>query len=89
MTCDADRSQVRCQHRPLVRAALRKTTIGLRRWAGAAHLTAPPAQALALTGIQRELYMTLLGVPDPCRFCSGMRHIAIMSSGRTEEWSGV
>jgi predicted transposase YbfD/YdcC len=59
VTCDEDRSQVRCGHIPQVMAALRNTTIGLLRWAGYSNiaaacrlLAAQPARALALIGIQ-------------------------------------
>ena len=34
VTCDEDRSQVRCGNIPQVLAALRNTAIGLLRWAG-------------------------------------------------------
>ena len=61
VTCAADRSQVRCGHIPQVMAALRKTTIGVLRWAGHTNmaaacrqLAAQPAQALALLGIALE-----------------------------------
>ena len=61
VTCDADRSQVRCGNIPQVMAALRNTTIGLLRLAGHSNiaaacrrLAAPPAQALALIGIEYE-----------------------------------
>ena len=59
--CDADRSQVRGGPLPAVLAALRNTTIGLRRWAGdttiaaaCRQLAASPARALALVGIALE-----------------------------------
>jgi hypothetical protein len=61
VTCDEDRSQVRCGHIPQVMAALRHTTIGLLRGAGYSNiaaacrlLAAQPAWALALIGIQLE-----------------------------------
>lgn len=61
VTCDADRSPVRCGSLPPVLAALRNTAIGLLRWAGPTHsaaacrrLAAQPAQALALIGIAFE-----------------------------------
>jgi predicted transposase YbfD/YdcC len=61
VTFDADRSQVRCGSIPQVMAALRNTAIGLLRWAGHTNiaaacrrLAAPPAQALALIGIEYE-----------------------------------
>jgi len=61
VTCDADRSQVRCGHLPPVMAALRHTAMGLLRWAGQSNmaaacrrLAAQPAQALALIGIAFE-----------------------------------
>ena len=61
VTCDADRSQVRCGTIPRVMAALRTTAIGLLRWAGHTNmaaacrrLAAQPAQALALIGIAFE-----------------------------------
>lgn len=61
VTCDEDRSPVRCGHIPQVMAAFRKTTIGLLRQAGDANiaaacrlLAAQPARALALIGIQLE-----------------------------------
>jgi hypothetical protein len=61
VTCDADRSQVRCGHIPQGMAALRNTAIGLLRWAGHTNiaaacrqLAAQPAQALALIGIVLE-----------------------------------
>jgi hypothetical protein len=61
VTCDADRSQVRCGNIPQVMAALRHTTIGVVRWAGHTNmaaacrqLAAQPAQALALIGIALE-----------------------------------
>ena len=66
VTCDDDRSQVRCGHMPQVMAALRHTTLGLLRWAGYANmaadcrlLAAQPVRALALIGIQLENSMTL------------------------------
>jgi predicted transposase YbfD/YdcC len=61
VTCDADRSQVRCGNIPQVMAALRNTTMGLLRWAGYSNmaaacrlLAAQPVRALALIGIQLE-----------------------------------
>ena len=61
VTCDEDRSQVRCGHIPQAMAALRNTAIGLLRWAGPTNiaaacrqLAAQPAQALALIGIVLE-----------------------------------
>jgi len=61
VTCDEDRSQVRCGNIPHVMAALRNTAIGLLRWAGHTNiaaacrrLAAQPAQALALIGIALE-----------------------------------
>lgn len=61
VTCDEDRSQVRCGHIPQVMAALRNTTIGRLRQAGSSNiaaacrlLAAQPARALALIGIQLE-----------------------------------
>jgi hypothetical protein len=61
VTCDEDRSQVRCGNIPHVMAALRNTAIGLLRWAGHTNiaaacrqLAAQPAQALALIGIVLE-----------------------------------
>jgi predicted transposase YbfD/YdcC len=61
VTCDADRSQVRCGNIPHVMAALRNTAIGLLRWAGHTNiaaacrqLAAQPVQALALIGIVLE-----------------------------------
>jgi predicted transposase YbfD/YdcC len=61
VTCDEDRSQVRCGNIPQVMAALRNTTIGLLRWAGHTNiaaacrrLAAQPGQALALIGIALE-----------------------------------
>jgi len=61
VTCDEDRSQVRCGHIPQVMATLRNTTIGLLRWAGhttiaaaCRRLAAQPVQALALIGIEFE-----------------------------------
>ena len=61
VTCDADRSQVRCGNLPPVMAALRHTAMGLLRWAGprtmaaaCRRLAAQPAQALALIGIAFE-----------------------------------
>lgn len=61
VTCDEDRSQVHCGNRPQVMAALRNTTIGLRRCAGypniaaaCRRLAAQPLQALALIGIELE-----------------------------------
>jgi len=61
VTCDADRSQVRCGNIPQVMAALRNTTIGLLRRAGYSTmaaacrlLAAQPIRALALLGIQLE-----------------------------------
>jgi predicted transposase YbfD/YdcC len=61
VTCDEDRSQVRCGSIPQVMAALRNTAIGLLRWAGHTNiaaacrrLAAQPAQALALIGIEFE-----------------------------------
>src|SRR2546428_2580711 len=59
VTFDEDRSQVRCGNIPQVMAALRNTTIGLRRLAGHTNIAAacrrlagPPAQARALIGIE-------------------------------------
>lgn len=61
VTCDEDRSQVRCGNIPQVMAALRNTAIGLLRWAGHTNIAAAcrrmaaqPAQALALIGIALE-----------------------------------
>jgi hypothetical protein len=61
VTCDEDRSQVRCGNIPQVMAALRNTTIGLLRYPGYANiaaagrrLAAQPLQALALIGIELE-----------------------------------
>ena len=61
VTCDEDRSQVRCGNVPHVMAALRNTAIGLLRWAGHTNiaaacrrLAAQPAQALALIGLALE-----------------------------------
>jgi predicted transposase YbfD/YdcC len=61
VTCDEDRSQVRCGNIPQVMAALRNTAIGLLRCAGYANiaaagrrLAAQPLQALALIGIELE-----------------------------------
>ena len=61
VTFAEDRSQVRCGNIPQVMAALRKTTIGVLRWAGHTNmaaacrqLAAQPAQALALIGIALE-----------------------------------
>jgi predicted transposase YbfD/YdcC len=61
VTCDEDRSQVRCGNIPQVMAALRNTAIGVLRWAGHTNiaaacrqLAAQPAQALALIGIALE-----------------------------------
>jgi hypothetical protein len=61
VTCDADRSQVRCGNIPHVMATLRNTAIGLLRWAGHTNiaaacrrLAAQPMQALALIGIAFE-----------------------------------
>jgi hypothetical protein len=61
VTCDEDRSQVRCGNIPQVMGALHNTTIGLFRWAGHTHiaaacrrLAAQPVQALALIGIEME-----------------------------------
>ena len=61
VTCDEDRSQVRCGNMPQVMAALRNTTVGLLRWAGHTNiaaacrrLAAQPVQALALIGIALE-----------------------------------
>ena len=61
VTCDEDRSQVRCGSIPQVMAALRNTVIGLLRWTGHTNiaaacrrLAAQPAQALALIGIALE-----------------------------------
>jgi predicted transposase YbfD/YdcC len=61
VTCDEDRSQVRCGNMPQVMAALRNTAIGLLRYAGypnlaaaCRRLAAQPLQALALIGIALE-----------------------------------
>jgi predicted transposase YbfD/YdcC len=61
VTCDEDRSQVRCGNIPQVMAALRNTAIGLPRWTGHTNiaaacrrLAAQPLQALALIGIELE-----------------------------------
>ncbi len=61
VTCDEDRSQVRCGSMPQVRAALRNTTIGLLRGAGYTNmaaacrqLAAQPIRALALIGVKLE-----------------------------------
>jgi hypothetical protein len=40
VTCDADRSQVRCGNIPQVMAALRDTVMGLTRWAGDTNIAA-------------------------------------------------
>jgi predicted transposase YbfD/YdcC len=61
VTCDEDRSPVRCGNIPQIMAALRNTVIGLLRWAGETNraaacrrFAAQPAQALALIGIEFE-----------------------------------
>jgi hypothetical protein len=61
VTCDEDRSPVRCGHIPQVMAALRNPAIGLLRWTGHTNmaaacrrLAAQPMQALALIGIAFE-----------------------------------
>ena len=61
VTCDEERSHVRCGKIPQVMAALRNPAIGLLRCAGYANmaaacrrLAAPPIQALALIGIELE-----------------------------------
>src|SRR5438445_189732 len=61
VSCDEDRSQVRCGNIPQVMAALRNTAIGLLRYAGYSNiaaagrrLAAQPLQALALIGIELE-----------------------------------
>jgi len=61
VTCDEDRSQVRCGNLPQIMAAVRNTVIGLLRDAGYANiaaacrqLAAQPLQALALIGIVLE-----------------------------------
>jgi hypothetical protein len=70
MTFDEDRSQVRCGNIPQVMAALRKTVIGLTRWAGETNIAAAshrfaaqPALALEFIGIQLENCMALAVVP--------------------------
>src|SRR5215471_14321878 len=47
VTCDEDRSQVRCGHIPQVMPALRNTAIGLLRWAGYANIAAACRQFAA------------------------------------------
>lgn len=61
VTFDEDRSQVRSGNIPQLMAALRNAAIGLLRWAGHTNIAAdcrrmaaPPAQALALIGIEFE-----------------------------------
>ena len=61
VTCDEDRSPVRCGTIPQVMAALRNTASGLLRYAGYGNiaaagrrLAAQPLQALALIGIELE-----------------------------------
>jgi predicted transposase YbfD/YdcC len=61
VTCDEDRSQVRCGSIPQVMTALRNTAIGLLRCAGypniaaaCRRLAAQPLHALALIGIELE-----------------------------------
>lgn len=69
VTFDEDRSQVRVGSIPQIMAALRNTSIGLRRASGdctiaaaTRRLAARPWDALALLGITPEHYMTL-GTP--------------------------
>jgi hypothetical protein len=61
VTCDADRSPVRCGHSPQVMATFRNTVMGLRRQAGYTNIAATcrrfaaqPALALELIGIALE-----------------------------------
>jgi hypothetical protein len=61
VTCDEDRSQVRCGHIPQGLAALRNPGIGLRRWTGETNmaaacrrLVAQPAFTLELIGMQLD-----------------------------------
>jgi predicted transposase YbfD/YdcC len=61
VTCDEDRSQVRCGNIPQVMAAFRNTVIGLLRWAGHTNIAAAcrrcaaqPTLALELIGIALE-----------------------------------
>jgi predicted transposase YbfD/YdcC len=61
VTCDEDRSQVRCGNIPHVMAAFRNTVIGLLRWAGHTNIAAAcrrcaaqPTLALELIGIALE-----------------------------------
>jgi len=58
VTCDEDRSQVRCGNIPQVMAALRNTTIGLLRWAGYSNMAAACRRFAA----QPDLALTLLGI---------------------------
>lgn len=81
VTCDEDRSQVRCGNMPHVMAALRNTASGLVRWAGhttiaaaGRQLAAQPAQALALIGIALENCMTLIAnASEPSGFAQTQR----------------
>jgi predicted transposase YbfD/YdcC len=58
VTCDEDRSQVRCGNIPQVLAALRNTTIGLLRWAGYSNIAAACRRFAA----QPDLALTLIGI---------------------------
>jgi predicted transposase YbfD/YdcC len=58
VTCDEDRSQVRCGHIPQGMAALRNTTIGLLRWAGYSNIAAACRRMAA----QPDLALTLMGI---------------------------
>ena len=66
VTCEEDRSQVRCGSMPRGMAAWRNTAIGLMHWAGETHIAAAcrrfaaqPWWASALIGITPENYMAL------------------------------
>jgi predicted transposase YbfD/YdcC len=66
VTCNADRSQVRCCNIPQVMAGLRNTVIGLMRWAGYTKIVvvcrrfaAQPALALEIIDILLENRMVL------------------------------
>ncbi len=66
VTCNEDRSQVRCCNIPQVMAGLRNTIIGLMRWAGYTKIVATcrrfaaqPALALEIIDILLENRMVL------------------------------
>ena len=56
VTCDEDRSPVRCGSMPQVMAAVRHTVIGLMRWAGQTHMAAAVSPLCGPARVSLEAY---------------------------------